>query len=75
MPLAKCIADFVTNDRVKAVSARAVWLANDETHYERKWQGKDLEDLKNLIELTTHWIEMEELTQKAIGDMPDPRKV
>ncbi len=69
--LAKCINEYVTDDRVKKVAARAVWLGNDETHYLRKWEEKDLFDLKGLIKLTLHWIEMDELTEKALADMPE----
>jgi hypothetical protein len=69
--LAKCITDYVSDGKVKQVAARAVWLGNDETHYERKWEDKDLNDLKNLIRLTLHWIEMDELTTKALKEMPE----
>lgn len=68
--LAKCITDYVSDGKVKQVAQRAVWLGNDETHYERKWEDKDLSDLKTLIRLTLHWIEMDELTAKALKDMP-----
>jgi len=71
--LAKCIADYVSDGRVKQVAARAVWLGNDETHYLRKWEEKDLNDLKMLIALTLHWIEMDELTKKVMADMPEGR--
>lgn len=71
--LAKCIADHVSDGRVKQVAARAVWLGNDETHYLRKWEEKDLNDLKMLISLTLHWIEMDELTKKVMADMPEGR--
>jgi hypothetical protein len=74
MQLAPCIAKYVANDRIKATAARAVWLGNDETHYVRKWEDKDLEDLKKLIQLTVHWIEMEELTDGAIKQMPQGKK-
>ena len=73
LTLAKCIADYVPDGRVKQVSARAVWLGNDETHYLRKWEEKDLNDLKMLIALTLHWIEMDELTTKVLADMPEGR--
>ena len=69
--LGTCISKYVTSDRVKQVSARAVWLGNDETHYLRKWEDKDLKDLKALIDLTVHWIEMEELTETVMKDMPE----
>jgi len=69
--LGTCIADYVDDNRVKTVAKRAVWLGNDETHYIRKWEGKNLDDLKKLIELTVHWIEMESLTKSFESEMPD----
>ena len=69
--LGSCIADYVDDDRIKTVAKRAVWLGNDETHYIRKWDGKNLDDLKRLIELTVHWIEMEHLTKSFATEMPE----
>ncbi|MEO6817467.1 MAG: hypothetical protein ABI177_12285 [Edaphobacter sp.] len=70
--LGKCIADFVKNDNIKLVSKRAVWLGNDETHYVRKWEDKDIKDLKVLIAMTVAWIEIELFTAQLEIDMPDP---
>ncbi len=53
---------------LREIAKRAAWLGNDETHYVRKWEGKDLEDLKRLISLTIHWIEMEKLTADVMAD-------
>lgn len=69
--LGKCISDDVDDSRVKKVAKRAVWLGNDETHYVRKWEGKNLQDLKKLISLTIHWIEMDYLTEEIEEDMPE----
>lgn len=71
MPLGQCISNYVKDGNVKEVAKRAVWLGNDEVHYLRKWDEKELKDLKTLIELTVHWIEMEKLTEEAIKDMPE----
>ena len=71
--LSVCINDYVEDSRIKSVSKRAAWLGNDETHYTRKWEGKTLDDLKNLINLTIHWIEMEKLTESFETDMPDSK--
>jgi len=68
--LGKVIGDHVTDSNIKSVAKRAAWLGNDETHYVRKWEGKDLSDLKRLIDLTVHWIEMEVLTAAFEDDMP-----
>lgn len=70
--LGKSIKDRVTSETIKAVSERAVWLGNDETHYTRKWGDKDLGDLKKLIQATVHWIEQEELAKDILAEMPDP---
>jgi len=72
--LAACINNWVTDTRVKQVAARAAWLGNDETHYSRKWEDKDLTDLKGLIKLTVHWIEMDELTKTVLTEMPEGKK-
>ncbi len=74
MQLGACIAAYVTNDRIKSTAARAAWLGNDETHYVRKWEDKDLDDLKKLISLTVHWIEMEEMTDSVVKEMPEGKK-
>jgi hypothetical protein len=73
MLLAKCIDDYVDDAMVKAVAKRAVWLGNDETHYVRKWEEKDVHDLKGLIRLTTLWIEKERETERLLSEMPEGR--
>ena len=73
MPLAKCIDEYVDDAKIKAVAKRAVWLGNDETHYVRKWEGKDVQDLKGLIRLTTLWIEKEKETEILLAEMPEGR--
>jgi len=69
--LGACINDDVKSEKIKAVAKRAAWLGNDETHYNRKWENKDVSDLKRLIDLTLHWIESEIDTKKLLEDMPE----
>lgn len=69
--LGRCIEEDVLNEKIKIVAKRAVWLGNDETHYVRKWTGKDVSHLKQLIELTVHWIESEIELQRLEADMPE----
>jgi hypothetical protein len=73
-PLGICIKEYVSDAKVKKVSERAVWLGNDETHYLRIWESQSLVDLKKLIDLTLHWIEMEELTNSFETKMPATKK-
>ena len=69
--LINCIRDDVEDRKIKLVATRAVWLGNDETHYMRKWENKDVQDLKAIIDLTIHWIESEIGTNKLLEDMPE----
>lgn len=71
--LGDCISNFVADHRIKQIANRAVWLGNDEVHYERRWVDKDLNDLKALIRLTMHWIEQERLTGEILSSMPRGR--
>jgi hypothetical protein len=73
MQLGACIEKYVKSDQIKGIAKRAAWLGNDETHYVRKWEGKDLDDLKRLISLTLHWIEIEKLTADVVQEMPDAK--
>lgn len=66
-PLAQCISQDISNENLKLVASRAVWIGNDETHYIRKHTDKDITDLKRLINLTLRWIEIECMTKEAEG--------
>ena len=67
--LAKCIATYVTDTNVKECATRAAWLGNDETHYTRKWESKDVSDLRLLVRLTVNWIDNSLLTKKYVSEM------
>lgn len=67
--LGKCINEEIDNSNLKEIAKRAAWLGNDETHYVRKWETKDVKDLKNLIEISIHWIDMELLTEQYKTEM------
>ena len=42
--LGASIANRVDNTKIKEIAKRAAWLGNDETHYTKKWEEKDLND-------------------------------
>ncbi|MDQ0477095.1 DUF4145 domain-containing protein [Chryseobacterium sp. MDT2-18] len=67
--IANCINTYIDDTRLKSTANRAIWLGNDHTHYEKKWETKDLSDLKTLIRLTVNWIETEILTSQYTEDM------
>lgn len=67
--LAACINEYVTDANIKECARRAAWLGNDETHYVRKWDQKDVGDLKLLVKLTVNWIDNALLTRQYIEEM------
>lgn len=72
IPLAACIKTYVDDANTRLCAERAIWLGNDETHYVRIWEDKDIKDLKTLIRLTVAWIENRQLTEKYLMEMPQP---
>jgi hypothetical protein len=68
--LGDCIKYHIDSQKIKDIASRAAWLGNDESHYIRKWVNMDVNNLKQLIQLTTHWIETEYLTDQMIAAMP-----
>ncbi len=71
--LGHCINEDVSDERIKQVAKRATWIGNDETHYVRKWEDKDINDLVSLIDLTIHWIESEIETKQLLESMPEKK--
>lgn len=69
MNLMSCINQYILDANVKECATRAAWLGNDETHYERRWEDKDLNDLKLLIRLSTNWIVNSILTDEYMKSM------
>jgi hypothetical protein len=67
--LGQCINDGIQDANIKMVAKRAVWLGNDETHYIRKWENKDLSDLKILTKLTMNFIENSLMAKKYENEM------
>lgn len=60
---------MIDDSSIKVCAERATWLGNDESHYVRLFEDKDIENLKDLIRLTVGWIDREITTSKYQTDM------
>ena len=69
MPLQQCLSQYIKNAQIKPIVERAIWLGNDETHYVKKWETKDVNDLKGLISLSVYWIEAEIKSRSVLAEM------
>lgn len=69
--LAEVIRNYVTDSKIKTVVDRITWLGNDHAHYIKRWESKDVEDLKKLINLLIYWISSELELKYYELEMPD----
>lgn len=66
--LSQVIDNFVDSTKIKNLSKASVWLGNDETHYIRKFEEKDITDLKRFITATVAFITYD-LTSDEASDL------
>jgi hypothetical protein len=73
MSVSSVIEKYITCSDLKEMAKRAIWLGNDETHIVRKWEEKDLDDLKKLIDITVITIKRNEQIKSYNQDMPNKK--
>lgn len=71
-PLARCISERISYDRLKTLAQRAAWIGNDFTHYDRRFNEYEIADLKRFIDVVVFWVEAEMTTDEA--EQIEPRK-
>ena len=49
MPLSQVINEYIESEKIKKLSKASAWIGNDETHYVREWNDKNIDDLKRFI--------------------------
>ncbi|MFC6117314.1 DUF4145 domain-containing protein [Macrococcoides bohemicum] len=65
--LGRCIEQDIDEPRLKSLAKAATWIGNDETHYIRKHETRDIEDMKKFLHSMTLFISYE----LAIADASD----
>lgn len=71
--LGKCIADYIDNDKIKTLATASAWLGNDETHYKRKHQDYNVQDLKRFIRTVVAYTEYELNYSEALELLSNPQ--
>lgn len=64
-----CIDEYINTEKIQKLSTAAHWLGNDEAHYLKKWETKDIEDLKKLIRTCCRYIAYELHADETFNDM------
>ena len=51
-PLSQVITNYILSDKIRNLAKASIWIGNDETHDVRKYEDKDIKDLKRFISAT-----------------------
>lgn len=70
MQLNQCITNYIANDNIKTLAQRSAWIGNDEAHYIRKQEDRDVSDMKAFIQATVYFIGMILITEDAASMTP-----
>jgi len=54
--LMPCIKLYMPKE-IQSAAELATWLGNDESHYERRWEGMDVRNLKELLQIVVERIQ------------------
>ena len=55
----------IDNLTVQNLAKATTWIGNDETHYERRYEDKDVNDMKRFIRALVHFISFELIASEA----------
>lgn len=55
----------INNPTIQTLSRAVTWIGNDETHYERRYEDKDVNDMKRFIRALIHFISFEVTASEA----------
>ena len=58
-PLGSCIKNYIDNEKIRSLAQKSAWIGNDEAHYIRKHEDRDVNDLKKFIKAIVYYISME----------------
>jgi len=63
--LMQCINKDIADNALVTLASRSVWIGNDETHYVRRHESKDINDLKRFIQAMVNHIDTQFIIKEA----------
>lgn len=71
--LGKCINEFIDEPKIKTLAQASTWIGNDETHYIRKHETRNVQDLKHFISATVACIDSDLSYGEALDFLNNPQ--
>ncbi len=65
MLLSQVITTYIDSPKIQNLAKASAWIGNDETHYVKKFEDKDINDLKKFINATVAFITYELISDEA----------
>ena len=65
MPLSLCINKYIDDKKIKTLAIKSAWIGNDEAHYLKKHENRDISDMKNFIDAILSYIKILDVTKDA----------
>lgn len=69
-PFVQCIKSYIKNEAIVTLAERSAWIGNDEAHYIRKQEDRDISDMKSFIQAIVYFIGMVLITEDAASMSP-----
>jgi len=69
-PLSQCINKYIDIESIRTLAERSTWIGNDEAHYIRKHEDRDISHMKAFIKATVYFIGMILITDDAASMLP-----
>lgn len=63
--MSDCIKTYIDNEQIKTLAEKSEWIGNDEAHYVRKQEDRDINDMKRFIDAMTYFISMSLIVDDA----------
>jgi len=61
----KCLKDYIENDKIKMLAEKSEWIGNDEAHYIKLQDDRDINDMKKFIDALVYFIAMSLIVDDA----------
>lgn len=60
-----CLKDYIDNESIKTLAEKSEWIGNDEAHYKKLQDDRDVKDMKKFIDALVYFISMSLIVDDA----------
>lgn len=61
----KCLKEYIDNEKIKTLAEKSEWIGNDEAHYVKIQDDRDINDMKSFIDALVYFVSMSLIVDDA----------